>query len=77
MALEQEYNSTTMASTAEMSIFNVLLCFVLLIRVVFLLFVNLIEHAYEKTAAISIVAAVRRVYICEFFIVSCRKCETD
>lgn len=42
-----------MASAAEMSTFNVLLCFVLLIHVVFLLFVNLIEHAYEKTAAIN------------------------
>lgn len=30
-----------------------------------------------KIAEISIVATVWKVYICEFFIVSCRKCETD
>lgn len=80
MALQQEYISMAMHLQLKCHIFNVLLCFVLLICVVvFFLFFDLIKHTeyMEKIAEISIVATVWKVYICEFFIVSCRRCETD
>lgn len=80
MALEQEYISLAMHLQLKCHIFNVLVCFFLLICVVFFsLFIYLIKHTeyMEKIAEITMVATVWKVYICEFFIVSCRRCKTD
>lgn len=80
MALEQ-YISMAMHLQLKCHIFNVLLWFFSahLCSGFFLFFIYLIKHTeyMGKIAEITIVTTVWKVYICEFFIVSCRKIETD
>lgn len=80
VALEQ-YISMAMHLQLKCHIFNVLLWgfFLLICVVFFLIFIYLIKHTeyMGKIAEITIVTTVWKVYIREFFIVSCRKFETD